>query len=92
MVRYEDLLTDPHGSLRRILDLYELPATEERITEMVERNTFARLSGGRDRGQEQTSSFFRKGKAGDWKNHFTQKQADRFREIAGDWFEHHGYE
>ena len=59
---------------------------------MVERNTFARLSGGRDRGQEQTTSFFRKGKAGDWKNHFTQKQADRFREIAGDWFEHHGYE
>jgi len=50
MVRYEDLLEEPHGSLRRILDLYELPATDEQVNEMVEKNSFSRLSGGRDRG------------------------------------------
>jgi hypothetical protein len=91
LVRYEDLLADPHGSLRRILDLYELPATDEQVIEMVEKNSFFRLSGGRDRGQELKSSFFRKGKAGDWKTQFTQKQADGFRAVAGDWFDRHGY-
>jgi hypothetical protein len=91
LVRYEDLLDDPHGSLRRILDLYELPATDERINEMVEKNSFTRLSGGRERGEEVKSSFFRKGKAGDWKNHFTAEQAAAYEEVAGEWFERHGY-
>ena len=92
MVRYEDMLKDPHQVLRKILDVYELPATEDRINDMVEKNTFARLSGGRQRGQEQKKSFFRKGKAGDWKNHFSKEQADKYLDMAGDWFVRHGYE
>ena len=92
LVRYEDMLADPHGTLRRILDLYELPATDERISQMVEANSFQRLSGGRERGEEVQSSFFRKGKAGDWKNHFTAEQAAAYKRVAGDWFERHGYE
>jgi hypothetical protein len=92
MVRYEDMLKDPHGVLRDILKVYELPATDDHINEMVEQNTFAKLSGGRKQGQEKKNSFFRKGKAGDWKNHFTQEQADKFMDVAGDWFARHGYE
>jgi hypothetical protein len=92
MVRYEDMLKDPHAVLSNILKVYELPATDERINEMVEANTFAKLSGGRERGQEKKNSFYRKGKAGDWKNHFTQEQADKFMDVAGDWFVRHGYE
>lgn len=92
LVRYEDMLEDPHGTLKKILNVYELPATDERVNEMVEKNTFTKLSGGRERGQEKTSSFFRKGKAGDWKNHFTQEQADKYMDVAGDWFVRHGYE
>jgi len=92
MVRYEDILNDPHGSLRRLLELYKLPATDERIEEMVERNRFDRLSGGRERGQEQQGSFFRKGKAGDWKNHFSAEQKAEFKKLGGDWLIRHGYE
>lgn len=92
MVRYEDILSDPHSSLRRILELYELPATEERINEMVEKNRFDRLSGGRVAGQEKSSSFFRKGKSGDWKNHFSPGQKEAFKKIGGDWLIRHGYE
>jgi hypothetical protein len=92
MVRYEDILSDPHATLRRILETYELPATDERIDDMVERNRFDRLSGGRSAGQEKNNSFFRKGKAGDWKNHLTDQQKQAFKEIGGDWLIRHGYE
>ena len=46
----------------------------------------------RERGEEVQGSFFRKGKAGDWKNHFTPEQAAAYKRVAGDWFERHGYE
>jgi hypothetical protein len=92
MVRYENILDNPHETLRRILELYELPATDERINDMVEKNSFDRLSGGRAAGQEKNNSFFRKGKAGDWKNHFTDDQKAAFKRIGGEWLIRHGYE
>jgi hypothetical protein len=91
-IRYEDILSEPHTTLRRILELYELPATDDQIDEMVERNRFDKLSGGREVGQEQKNSFFRKGKAGDWKNHFSEQHKAECKKVAGDWLIRYGYE
>lgn len=45
---------------------------------VLERKSFRRMAGGRAEGQEDRASHYRKGKAGDWQNHFTPALADRF--------------
>jgi len=47
---------------------------------------------GRKQGEEDRSSFIRKGIAGDWKNHFTPETARVFNELAGDMLIKLGYE
>ncbi|HYZ05733.1 MAG TPA: sulfotransferase domain-containing protein, partial [Rubrobacter sp.] len=54
--------------------------------------SFEQLSGGRTQGEEASSSFYRKGIAGDWKNHFTEKDRRVFKEEAGELLIQLGYE
>jgi hypothetical protein len=58
----------------------------------VEAASFERLSEGREQGQEDTSSFYRKGVAGDWKNHFTERDKRIFKKEAGELLIELGYE
>jgi hypothetical protein len=58
----------------------------------VEAASFERLSKGRERGQEDPSSFFRKGVAGDWRSVFTEKDRRVFKEEAGQLLVRLGYE
>ncbi len=53
---------------------------------------FARKATGRKRGQEDTSSHYRKGKSGDWVNHFTPDHVACFKEKFGDLMVRTGYE
>ena len=46
---------------------------------IVERHNFARKAGGRDRGVEDRSNHYRKGVAGDWRNHFEPIHIDSFK-------------
>jgi hypothetical protein len=50
-----------------------------------------RLSKGRKRGEEDPSSFFRKGVAGDWKHVFTQREREIFDREAGELLTRLGY-
>ena len=50
------------------------------------------LSGGREPGEEDRESFFRKGEAGDWENWFTIDQMHEFDERAGELLEALGYD
>lgn len=59
--------------------------------EIAYRHRFERNSKGRRRGQEDTSSHYRKGVAGDWKAHFTPKVTARFEERFPDLLERLGY-
>jgi hypothetical protein len=54
--------------------------------------SFEKLSRGRERGQEDPSSFYRKGVAGDWKNHFSKEDRRVFKEEAGELLIRLGYE
>ncbi|MGH2412212.1 MAG: sulfotransferase domain-containing protein [Microcystaceae cyanobacterium] len=64
----------------------------ERILGIVYENEFAKKSRGRKPGQENTTSHYRKGVAGDWQNHFTQEHIDFFKSQYNDLLIKLGYE
>lgn len=91
-VRYEDLLSRPEEELGRLLRLLGADASEEAVSACVEAGSFARWSRGRERGQEDSAAFLRKGVAGDWENVFTEEDKRAFKEAAGDTLVQLGYE
>jgi hypothetical protein len=81
--RYEDFLTDPVQSLKRLLySMTKKNYTEERISESISRfskeNFKASLS-----TLFKHNTFVRKGISGDWKNYFSRKNIDSFKAAAG---------
>jgi len=82
LIRYEDLLADPHAGLARLLDHYQITLKPEEARAIIDRHSFKRATG-RAPGQEDNSSFNRKGVAGDWRNHFTPEHRAAFLKIAG---------
>jgi hypothetical protein len=90
-VRYEDLLHDPEAEVGRLLTFLAVDSSEKSVTRCIEAASFERLSKGRKRGEEDPSSFFRKGVAGDWKHVFTQKEREAFDREAGELLARLGY-
>jgi len=90
-VRYEDLLADPESYLGRILEFLGVESTPQIISRIVEENSFRRLSGGRESGQENPNSFYRKGVAGDWQTHFDEHARRIFNEGSGGMLASLGY-
>lgn len=91
-VKYEDLLQDTNTTLRHLL--YDLMGEEpdpERVKTIVNKYSFKNQSGRRS-GEENTSSFLRKGIAGDWKNNFTLEAKQVFNHYAGETLVKLGYE
>ncbi|MGE5830299.1 MAG: sulfotransferase domain-containing protein [Micromonosporaceae bacterium] len=81
------------GYLRRHLPglpLHRLPASY--LDEVVERYSFASLTGGRPVGQEDEGHHYRRGVAGDWRNHLKPVHLQAFRDRFGDLVERLGYE
>jgi hypothetical protein len=66
--------------------------SEKQLEKIVRANDFSVKSGGRKPGEEDLNSHFRKGIAGDWKNHFNQQHIDYFKEQYGDLLIKLGYE
>ncbi|HZH38711.1 MAG TPA: sulfotransferase domain-containing protein [Bacillales bacterium] len=58
----------------------------------VHENSFSRLSGGREIGRENVTHHYRKGVAGDWKNHFKKQHKQCFKENYNDLLVKLGYE
>jgi sulfotransferase family protein len=91
-VRYEDLVKRSEEEVRRLLVFLGAEANEKTVRQCVSSASFKRLSGGRERGEEDSSSFFRKGIVGDWKNVFTEQDKLVFKEEAGELITKLGYE
>ncbi len=91
-VRYEGLLQRPEEEIRRLLEFLGTEASEETVRRCVSCASFERLSKGRKSGEEDSSSFFRKGIAGDWKNVFTEQDKLVFKEEAAELLVMLGYE
>lgn len=91
-VLYEDLLQRPEQEVARLLEFLGARSDEEAVAHCVGSSSFDRLSEGRQRGEENPTSFYRKGVAGDWKNSFTKRDKNIFKKEAGDLLVRLGYE
>jgi hypothetical protein len=76
-VRYEDLLSDPAGELRRIADFVDLPASDEEISHVVAWHSFTRRAG-RQPGVVDRSSFHRRGIVGEYLSVLDRSDLDHF--------------
>lgn len=93
LIKYEELLANDEEILTRVLLQHcKLPIEPGRFLEVVRANRFEAKTGGRRRGQEDVKSHERKGIAGDWQNHFTDKVAGAFRSRYGSLLIATGYE
>jgi tetratricopeptide (TPR) repeat protein len=61
------------------------------LTQLLDDNSFKKLSGGREKGQEDSNSHYRKGLQGDWENYFTDEVYQNFKEVTGNLVERLGY-
>jgi Sulfotransferase domain len=91
-VHYEDLLERPNEEVGRLARFLGADTSEKAVQQAVGSASFEKLSKGRERGQEDTSSFYRKGVAGDWNNYFTERDKEIYKEEAGKLLIRLGYE
>lgn len=82
-IRYEDLSAAPEATLAKAVAFLGVNAAAAVVERCLSEGSFEKLSGGRQRGEENRSSFFRKGTIGDWRNHFTADMSERFMKNAG---------
>lgn len=91
LLRYEELLADGPTALKAVVrTLTGEEPDEERIRWAIDKFSFARQSG-RKSGAEDRTTFLRKGKAGDWTNHFTREAAEIFDRYCGESLVRAGY-
>lgn len=88
---YEDLLDNTHHVLRKILDTIGAEIDEALLNKTVELMSFNNCKK-LENSFKKAGRFYRKGIHGDWRNHFSEKQKNIFKEIAGSTLIDLGYE
>jgi hypothetical protein len=91
-IRYENLLDDPQPELERLFGFLGVGAVPSMIERIVEENRFEKRSSGRRRGEEDITSFFRKGIKGDWEKVYNDRDRRIFKENTGELLVLLGYE
>jgi hypothetical protein len=89
--RYEELRQRQHETFNELFDYCKLALSERKRRRIVEKNSFERKTWWRF-GRESKRSHLRKGVAGDWKNHFTDRHKQLFKAHYGDILIQAGYE
>ena len=89
--RYEELRQHQHETFNELFDYCQLDLSERKRRRIVDRNSFERKTWWRF-GRESKRSHLRKGVAGDWKNHFTDRHKQLFNAHYGDILMQAGYE
>lgn len=90
-VRYEDLLENPVGEMARLFGFLGTDQDEHLVRQAVEAHRFEKLAG-REVGDEDSASFYRKGVSGEWQAVFTEQDKIIYKEIAGELLVELGYE
>lgn len=95
LVRYEDLQSAPVPTLRAALDFSGWPASDVAIERAVALSAFDRIAAHeRDKGFREAPhqlGFFRRGKAGGWRDELTAAQAARIEQDHGPMMHRLGY-
>jgi len=89
--KYEDMILNEYDIFCEIREVANLDISQFRYRKIIEKNSFGRLSG-RKRGEEDKTKHQRKGISGDWKNCFTEKIKNEFKEKYNDVLIATGYE
>lgn len=92
VLRYEDLLADTLAAMRRVSHHFGLDDSPDVLGRVVASQSFEALAGGRQRGEQSSESFFRKGVAGDWRNHFPPAVRELYKHLIGAFLVEVGYE
>ncbi len=90
-LKYEEMLELPAAVLAGILDFLAADSDPDTVAQCIQHGSFEALSGGRRQGSEDESSFFRKGVAGDWRNHLTPQECALIRNASGGLMDELGY-
>lgn len=91
-IRYEDLYDDGPATLARVLAFLDVERGDATINACLKAGSFQQLSKGRQPGEENRDSFFRKGVIGDWRHQFAPYQVALIHEIAGEKLAQYGYD
>ncbi|HEY4439435.1 MAG TPA: sulfotransferase domain-containing protein [Candidatus Elarobacter sp.] len=89
---FEDLVTDELRTFRSILEHFGWEVDDDVLRGVVGEYTFARRSGGRERGDKNEFSHQRNGVPGDWRNYFDRDFAERFEKASPGLMRLLGYE
>src|SRR5262249_36031404 len=97
LIRYEDLLNDTAGTLSGALDFAEVAASADKIKRAVTSCRFAFLCEEEQRNgfaeaPRRGIQFFRRGKAGGWRDDLTREQVVRIESRQGRLMRRLGYE
>jgi hypothetical protein len=97
VMRYEDMLADPEKTFGALARHLLLNPSGRQLRKAIEHSSFARLQaqekekGFRERPPQADQSFFREGRAGQWKDVLTPNQIDRIVHDHGDQMRRFGY-
>jgi hypothetical protein len=97
VMRYEDMLADPAKAFGALARHLLLNPTSAQLEKAIERSSFEKLQaqekekGFRERPEGADQSFFREGRAGQWKEVLTQAQIDRIVRDHGEQMQRFGY-
>ena len=91
-VKYEALVEKPH-LLKGLLEFLDVKSDDGTVAWIVDTCRFERFAEGRKRGEANLNSEYRKGVIGDWRNYFTDRDKDQFKQSeAGRLLIELGYE
>lgn len=90
-IRYEDLLEDPVPTLQRLFAFCGVGDDERVASDVASRCSFSAFTNGRTNGQEARGQFYRKGIAGDWKNHLDPDEVRGWCADISDLMDRYGY-
>jgi hypothetical protein len=91
-IKYEDLHRHPDDNIRRLLGFLGVSDDPAMVGACRAAGEFKKLSRGREPGQEQRGSHFRKGTVGDWASHLDADCLRIFYQKAGSLLSELGYE
>ena len=93
VVRYEDLTgTVQLDTWHSLLTAADIRVPRQVLADVLATYAFDKITGGRKPGMEAQTHKYRKGVAGDWKNHFDAHMVDKFRARYGSLCAELGYE
>lgn len=91
LLKYEDLLVDPFQHISKLLKNIGWKKKDHEIIDSIEKSSFKELKKNEkengimfsDKINDNSVPFFRSGKSGNWKNHFSDKEHDIFWKLHG---------